>query len=754
MSGLQEKITVQEDTGIVHIPVVARSSPGHPRGTFKLFACDLDDGINKHMCMMPGKENIIIEFTLKTGQLKYRKSYKLSMRYQTTEEQPEPLQLKIKRGKSDSPVLYEMPIPLPNTQGKWETMEPIPLDVELGGSPDTLLEFVHPKPAGKGILIRDFSLVPLSADEVGEYSTQWFCQKIDALKKKVQADYLPDLDQAAVALFGQACQEVTNARKKEEQCKDDKAKKALAEAHISAKDHCSQTAAPLLDVVDQKLKTLQLSDCKELMQCIILTHAMPDRLADYCAKGKEQSMRIQTFLDSTDQMFLFLKHGGARAGCYPKALEIYKELQTKQQTGKSVFPRLALACALELCDPLPQFDRRDVFVDPIARYLHYEQAYLDRELDPAFETFSTWELRHVVNSEAPDEELAWCREMIRNYNPHIATMDDMHWRYSWITRSDCHYKQPEWPRSPRTYMDLVSGGGMCGPRAWLSRFACRAFGHPVWGVRQKGHAAVLRWEPNGWNTALGCGIDGSWWLLAEGGDRRAKDFVNETKIRKMMGDAGYLCRAELLDYFGMIQGEKRETYVHTGSLWYSLALMQRERLSSSQEPETEIHVAESEVFSKITELQQQNEMKSECITVSDNGCITIPAAARSNGNKAKFMKSYLGGMQVYLKGEDCGLVFKIPKSIAPVRKTYQMTVRVVTIHENDPHPLLVTAENPNDDKMAKEYSISLPYTVGKWAYTAPVEVELGGEMQVLKLRREGPVWAFTLKDLKLTPCDQ
>ena len=53
------------------------------------------------------------------------------------------------------------------------------------------------------------------------------------------------------------------------------------------------------------------------------------------------------------------------------------------------------------------------------RYLHYEKAHLDGELDPAFGDFGTWEYRMVVSCDAPDETLAWGREMLRNYRPDL-----------------------------------------------------------------------------------------------------------------------------------------------------------------------------------------------------------------------------------------------------------------------------------------------------------------------------------------------
>jgi hypothetical protein len=446
MKGLQEKISVQEHTGVVHIPTVHRSRPGHPRGTYRYFKCaDLGgEEENMYMHMTPGRENVLIEFTLQRDLIPHKKYYQLSMRFQTNVDQAAPLKLVVKRRSPASSVILTEDIPIPNTHNKWQSMEPpIKLDVEIGGAPDTMLEFTHPKPAGKGILIRDFSLTPLSIDQVGGYSASWFHIKLEELNNHVKEKILPKI--GSTSAFIQACQVVEEARKKEDQAAkggDDQDKKTAAQEHKHALNVCSRRALPLLEYSDNTLKTLNWKDQKKLLQCLVLHHATPDHMANYCARGDQEKNRLMKFLDNTDLMMEFFIHGSPRNGCYGRALEIYQELEARRRTDKTVFPRLALAVALELCDPLAEFGTPKIFVDPIHRYLHYESAYINRELDPAFETFSVWELRHVVNSNATDCQLAWCREMIRNFNPSIVTMDDQHWRYAWIVRTEVHYKSP------------------------------------------------------------------------------------------------------------------------------------------------------------------------------------------------------------------------------------------------------------------------------------------------------------------------
>jgi hypothetical protein len=70
-----------------------------------------------------------------------------------------------------------------------------------------------------------------------------------------------------------------------------------------------------------------------------------------------------------------------------------------------------MAVALELATPIYEFDTK-IEVDPIKRYQHYADAYKNGELDPAFPHFSVWEMRHIINSNAKDEQLAWGRKML------------------------------------------------------------------------------------------------------------------------------------------------------------------------------------------------------------------------------------------------------------------------------------------------------------------------------------------------------
>ncbi|CAB9516930.1 Sulfatase-modifying factor enzyme 1 [Seminavis robusta] len=756
MSGMQEKMSVSPKTGIVHIPSVNKSGPGHSKGSFFYRDNDLDDGKGKHMLMVAGKENTWFEFTLKHAFLTGSADYKLQMRFQTDHDNT-PLRMEVRRGNKDAPSSCTIEIPLPNTKNEWKTLDPpIKVGVPLGGPPDTFLHFSHAKPQGKGILIRDFNLIPLSADESGEYSTSWINKWMEDLQSNVKKSMVPPLDATGEKSFRQHAKRSLEAHKKVEQTNEEEAKKKCQDELFGTHKECLKAALPLFEgAIDPKLASVDFSKdnlnnnkaVKELLQCIILTHGTPPKLAGYAAKGDTQRKRLQDFMNNTELMHRVLVHGGPRGGNYGRFLETYAEIEAKRNKTKSVFPKLSLAVAMEFATPIQAFDRKNVFIDPVQRYLHYEKAYLDRELEPMFESFSIWELRMAVNSDAPDEQLAWCRRTIRNYNPNIALMDDMHWRYAWLVRTDCTYNEPVWTRSPRDYKQIVSGGGMCGPRAWLGRFACKAFGCPTWGVRQPGHAAVTRWTPGGWMTALGGGFRVSWWE-----DRDGLDFECETKIRAAIGDDAYFQKVALIDWLAAIVGEGQNVSYITEKLWPGLAIVQRQRLSQVQSKPRKLG-EQCEILPLITEVKQRKD-KPEAITAGPGGSVIVPAACRSaKEGTVSFWKSFSGpGMQAFMSRPNWSVTYKLSKDKVPEKKAYKMVVQFVFLHENtDDHPLNIVITDGNGGNK-REYVIPLTYTWGEWADTKPLEIVLGGADETIKIERNPVKFPFAMKKFTLTPC--
>ena len=132
------------------------------------------------------------------------------------------------------------------------------------------------------------------------------------------------------------------------------------------------------------------------------------------------------------------------------------------------------------------------------------------------------------------------------------------------------------------------------------------------------------------------------------------------------------------------------------------------------------------------------------VVASGQGAITIPAVAhgQASGSGAA-MKSYSGGMQVNCKGG-----FKTQYAFdAPQAGKYALTARVVTLQEGQ--KFLFAA---NDAKQPVEAAV--PYTVGLWQQTKPVEVLLVRGKNVVSFAVKDGSRGVTVKDFTLTPVRQ
>jgi hypothetical protein len=108
-----------------------------------------------------------------------------------------------------------------------------------------------------------------------------------------------------------------------------------------------------------------------------------------------------------------------------------------------------------------------------------------------------------------------------------------------------------------------------------------------------------------------------------------------------------------------------------------------------------------------------------------------------------FMKSPGGGMQLHYGriGEPQPLDYTIE---VPRAGRYMLTAKVVTV---SPDQRLKVAANGSGD--AKE--IPLPYTIGAWENTKPVEVTLTAGKNVLRFTRDEPVRGISIKEFALAP---
>jgi hypothetical protein len=434
-------------------------------------------------------------------------------------------------------------------------------------------------------------------------------------------------------------------------------------------------------------------------------------------------------------------------------MEIYSEIRkvvSDASASRPILDRLALGTALTHARPLAQRNAvADIdaprFVDPVKRYQHYEKAYLNGELDPAFATMSAWECQMIVNSNAPDQVHTWAREMLRNYRPDHLFNPDYGWRYTGIVRTDIAY------RHSYTYCDtdalhffpnILKNGGICGRRAFFGRFITKAFGVPTWGVAQHAHAAVGRWTPNGWVVNFGAGWDASWGPPEETEPgRRGTDFVLEANARENMTAFKKALRA---DWVADALGE--EKYVSTepasGGFWSTAALLQKRlivadaKVGASGALGQELGEADESAETRATAVANANITDADRqVAIDDRGVITLPVAACSGGLQP--MNSFLGGVQAFCNGEFTAQV-DIDKP-----GMYRLTLRVVTIRDNNRLTLSV-----NDD-LSRPFDVFVPYTIGRWESTQPLEVTLLKGKNVLRFGK--PNNGFTLKSIVLTP---
>jgi chemotaxis protein histidine kinase CheA len=496
----------------------------------------------------------------------------------------------------------------------------------------------------------------------------------------------------------------------------------------------------------------------KLVKCTMLTEATPNGLAAFAQQGPEQAAVVGKLLADDKLMKEMLVDGGANYGKYGRAMEIYTAiLKASPKASEGVLHRLALAVSLEHATPVKQSNPEDqtdapATVDPVKRYLSYEKAYLAGELDPAFKTLTAWEMRMVVNSDAPDQILAWGREMLRTYRPDHIYNPNYGWRYSATVKTEVPYgsQNVKYDKpSLQSYQNIIKDGGVCGRRAFFGRFILRCFGIPSWGVTQHAHAALSHWTPKGWVINLGAGFQASWW---DKGDvsMSGSDFLLETQARAHAADYLKVLRAQ---WVSRILGE--EAYNGRrgvdGGLWSSLGHYQEEMLAAKAVTlgplgQDLAEANESPEKQDQDTVQASVEASDRQIAASKNGSVIIPAVAsgQSAGKSGKSgcltMKSFSGGLQIHCKGG-----FKTQYTFdAPQAGKYALSVRVATAQEGQKFQFSV-------NNAGKPVEQAVPYTIGLWQQTPPVEVTLSRGQNVLQFAVVDGSRGVTIKDFTLTP---
>ena len=482
---------------------------------------------------------------------------------------------------------------------------------------------------------------------------------------------------------------------------------------------------------------------KSLVKCAVIANATPRGLAAYAEQGSEHKARIDALLADHDLMKQMLVAGGAKAGRYGNAMEILGAIRAASAKSRDgILGRLALATALELAAPeLCGY----TMIDPVARYLSYEKWYLAKELDPLFEDMTTWECRHIINDDQPDEMLAWLRTMVRNYRPDTIATAYPRDKYMAIN-GDIPQTTPVYDEDINRLQAVVCNGGRCGPKAALGRATTRAFGIPTWGARVKAHTGMTYWTPHGWTAALGVAFNGSFWDKDQPErmwstvfrlDQMARENQEEYLKALRCGWLGDALGQEKIN--GMVSG--------TGGFWHALALNKKRAIVTDSLPDYQGGKLpwSEDAFALAKDYPKRPEENSPLVTpaigpedrrieAGENGVITIPAAAcvtpTASTAKILFMESDLGGIQLHYKrkGSPESFVYEVT---VPAAGDYLLSAKVVTINRDQSLQLKLNDQDPTLD-------LPLPYTIGMWEESKPIKIPLQQGKNTLSFTRRVP----------------
>ncbi len=533
------------------------------------------------------------------------------------------------------------------------------------------------------------------------------------------------------------------AKAREPQLK--KANEAAQAALVAAKEKERAAANAILSDISPVIATDRF-DAK-LATFVVLAHGTPRGLAEFGQQSSQHAALVEQLLADTELMKKMLIAGGASFGKYGRAMEIFTAIQKASPKAKEgMFYELALGTSLEHARPIAQSNPKDqtdapTEIDPVKRYLHYEKAYLDGELDPAFKTFNAWEYRHVVNCDAPDEYLTWGRQMLRTYRPDHIYNADYGWRYVAAVKTEVPYgsENVKYDRSSlQQYQNIALNAGICGRRAFFGRFMLRSFGIPTWGVTQKAHAALSHWTPKGWVVNLGAGFHLSWWDKDEV-SMSGTQFVLETQARAHPEEYLKVLRAQWVSRL-LDEPAYNERKKITGGIWsrmayfHSLTLSEKavtlgplgQELGEANEKEQKI------VTAAVTEADKK-------ITTESDGSMLIPAVAHGKtSGKVSTMKSIDAGMQIHAFGG-----FKAPYEIQVSRAgKYQLIARVATAQTGQ--VFVITANG-------KTVESPVPYTIGLWQKSDPIELTLTQGKNTLEIGLKEGSKGVTIKDFTLVP---
>jgi len=604
----------------------------------------------------------------------------------------------------------------------------------------------------------------------GEQIRQSYADMLETLSEEV-AEELPDLDAQKKQAFLNARAEQAALQKPGEDAGPDahrtyQANKAAAEAKL-----LEIARALLSDVVP--LLTDDKLDAK-LMKVAILRHGTPAGLAEFAQQSDVHKKLIDDLLADESLMRQVLMAGGANGGEYGEAMQVYRLILDASEKAREpgILNNLALGTALQ--QPWLNSNAREadgsvnatVFTDhqtpdgQIARYLHYEQAYLDEELDPAFKDFTAWECRFITNDPYTNEELTWARELLRNFRPDHVTNPDYSWRYVAMVKSDFPYCSTRHdPTLGLPQQEALALGGICGRRAFFGRFITRAFGIPARRSTQTGHAAMNMWTPDGWVTRLG-----AWWSMNWCGPWGGLDFYLDARAREFPDQYTQVLRSQWIgDALGEEDVSLRQ-YGQGGGFWNALAFYKKRtivednaaaqaaadaELANLTADEARLLGESDKILGPDKEIEKiEIPEQDKKVVVGEDGTITVPAVAcakpDNNTDKVLFLESFDDGMQIHYQRMGSRPEILRYYVEAPAAGKYQIRALVSTV---SPEGLEVTYRVNRRTMVETQF----PYTKGSWDHSKPEKVELREGRNSIMLTLRAPNRGVSIKSLQFKP---
>lgn len=513
----------------------------------------------------------------------------------------------------------------------------------------------------------------------------------------------------------------------------------------------------------------------KLARYMVLSTGTPTGLAEFAEKSPEHAKLIDQLFANETLMIQMLVADGPVDGKFGEAMKIYTNIQKASPKAKEgVFQRLAMATSLTHAVPMlkrnrPSSDLVKVtdemakdpafLIDPVQRYLSYEKWYEAGELHQGFKDLSVWNLMRVVDCTDPDEALVWGRQMLHTLRPDCIPKDGDTLVFVNVVDKEIAYGSGEVKNDlpdRQVMQNILSNGGICGRRGFFGRFLLQAFGVPSTERVEPGHSTIALWHPDGWVTRLG-GNWGAGWMGAGAKPYGADThFLASSQARE---DANAFMKVKRAQWIASLVGEapkpglivKNKPAGKPGEIvksttWSDLALHDQRRIIAQLD-------AAKPKSSATPVVAKKEPSATGKATVDAKGVVTIPSAACSSPTESK-RSLYRGGqadLVVFVNnkaGDTLLHLSRYAKSVdafeytfdAPKAGIYQLVADLAVPKPNQ--KIFATANGGTAVEMA------LPYTIGLWDKSSPVEVELKAGSNVLKF--SGPARA-TFKQFTLTP---